>query len=259
MLLSKMHIGQSVDMGKLQTFKDFLKSSDKIVGFTGAGISTESGISDYRSQGGIWEKFTPVYLTEFITDPAKRSLYWERKKTLWKSVSRARPGKTHFFFTRLYQQKQLLGLITQNIDGLHEKSGLPTEEIVNLHGTTLEIICLECGDVTPAEPLMERLDPADPPLCEICGGLLKPNTISFGQQLVSDDLHRAESLARQCDLMIAAGSTLQVQPAASFPMVAKEAGAKLVIITLSDTPLDHYADLIFHEKLGNFMHHLQVD
>lgn len=252
----KMPIARWADMKDLQKLKELIECSEKIVGFTGAGISTESGISDYRSQGGIWEKFTPVYLAEFINDPDQRRLYWQRKKALWQSISNAEPGKTHSFFTRLYKQNRLLGLITQNIDGLHEKSGLPSEVIVNLHGTTLQIICLECGDVTPAEPLMAELDPEYPPLCELCGGLLKPNTISFGQQLVADDLNRAERLARQCDLMIVAGSTLKVQPAASFPMVAREAGAKLVIITLSDTPLDHYADYVIHEKLGNFIHHL---
>jgi NAD-dependent deacetylase len=240
-------------MKDLETFKDYLTSAERIVGFTGAGISTESGIADYRSQGGIWENFTPVYLTEFIEDLNKRRLYWQRKKALWTSISTAQPGRTHQFFTKLYEQNRLLGLITQNIDGLHEKSGLPAEHIVNLHGTTLEIICLDCGDITAAEPLMAVLDPDEPPQCGQCGGLLKPNTISFGQQLVADDLHRAELLSRQCDLMIAAGSTLQVQPAASFPMIAKEAGARLIIITLSDTPLDHHADLVVNEKLGSFM------
>jgi len=240
----------------LQLFKTFLEDSTHIVGFTGAGISTESGISDYRSQGGIWEKYTPVYLTEFLNDPAKRSLYWKRKKELWKSISIAQPGRTHTFFTELHKKRRLLGLITQNIDGLHEKSGLPTGMIVNLHGTTLEILCMGCGDVIPAKPLMEGLDPDHPPLCELCGGLLKPNTISFGQQLATADLQRAERLSRRCDMMIAAGSTLQVQPAASFPLIAKESGAKLVIITLSETPLDEYADLVINEKLGLFIHHL---
>lgn len=243
-------------MNEIKKLRELIHNSEKIVGFTGAGISTESGISDYRSQGGIWEKFTPVYLAEFIDDPDKRRLYWKRKKALWQSISGAEPGSTHTFFSRLYKQGRLLGLITQNIDGLHEKSGLPAEEIVNLHGTTLEIICLECGDITPAEPLMARLNPEYPPHCGLCGGLLKPNTISFGQQLVADDLDRAERLARQCDLMIVAGSTLKVQPAASFPLVAKESGAKLVIITLSDTPLDQYADQVINEKLGSFMPHL---
>ena len=188
-----------------------------------------------------------------MEDPEKRRLYWERKKVMWDSISSARPGPAHLFFQELYGQGKLQGLITQNIDGLHEKSGLPSEIIVNLHGNTLEIVCLSCGDITDAEPLMAGLDPAVPPLCRLCGGLLKPNTISFGQQLVSSDLERAERLARSCDLMIAAGSTLSVQPAASFPLIAREAGAKLAIITMSETPLDSYGDFVFHEKLERFL------
>jgi NAD-dependent deacetylase len=244
-------------VGDLRQFKLCLESSQAIVGFTGAGISTEAGISDYRSQGGIWEKFTPVYLNEFRDDPGKRVLYWQRKKALWESIKNAQPTAAHRFFVDLHRQNKLTGLITQNIDGLHEKSGLPAESIVNLHGTTLEIVCLGCQMITPAEPLMLQLDPEQPPRCEYCGGLLKPNTISFGQQLVEADLVRAERLARSCDLMIAAGSTLLVQPAASYPLLAREAGARLAIITMSDTPLDGYADFVFHKKLGEFLAALQ--
>lgn len=244
-------------MDDLRQFKRCIESSHAIVGFTGAGISTEAGISDYRSQGGIWEKFTPVYLNEFRDDPDKRVLYWQRKKALWQSIIHAQPTAAHRFFVDLHRQNKLAGLITQNIDGLHEKSGLPAESIVNLHGTTLEIVCLGCQAITAAEPLMQRLDPTQPPRCESCGDLLKPNTISFGQQLVEADLIRAERLARRCDLMIAAGSTLLVQPAASYPLMAREAGARLAIITMSDTPLDGYADFVFHQKLGEFLADLQ--
>ena len=244
-------------MEGLADFSSTLERSTRIVGFTGAGVSTGSGISDYRSQGGIWQKFTPVYLSEFIEDPDKRRLYWERKKVMWGSISRARPGPAHLFFKELHEKRMLRGLITQNIDGLHEKSGLPSDVIVNLHGNTLEIICLDCGDITDAAPLMSVLDPASPPPCSICGGLLKPNTISFGQQLIGEDLEKAERLARSCDLMIAAGSTLKVQPAASFPLIAKESGAKLAIITISETPLDPYADFVFHVKLESFLARLK--
>jgi NAD-dependent deacetylase len=245
-------------MTEIEKFKHLVDSSRRIVGFTGAGISTESGISDYRSQGGVWEKFTPVYLTEFINDPEKRILYWQRKKALWESIKNAKPGKAHYFFASLHKQGILHGLITQNIDGLHEKSGLSPELIVNLHGTTLELVCLGCGAISDAQSVMDHLNPEEPPPCSLCDGLLKPNTISFGQQLVPKDLERAEVLARGCDLMIAAGSTLQVQPAATYPMIAKEAGARLVIITLSETPLDYYADMVFHEKLGTFLEKLEL-
>jgi len=246
-----------VDIRELVRFKQQLERSSVIVGFTGAGISTEAGISDYRSQGGIWEKFKPVYLQEFIDDPDKRTLYWRRKCALWESIRKGQPTAAHHWFFDLHRQGKLSSVITQNIDGLHEKSGLPPEKIINLHGSTLEIICLDCGAVGPAEPLMSELDPADPPRCSICTGLLKPNTISFGQQLVEADLLQAERLVRGCDLMIAAGSTLQVQPAASFPLLAKESGAVLAIITLSETPLDQHADFVFNENLGAFLKELE--
>lgn len=246
-------------MTDLQRFRQMLDESRAIVGFTGAGISTEAGISDYRSQGGIWEKFTPVYLSEFIEDYDKRVLYWQRKLALWDSVKNAEPTAAHLLFVKLHKENRLKGVVTQNIDGLHEKSGLPKDTIVNLHGTSLEIICLDCGAITDAEEVMAALAPDDPPVCDSCGGLLKPNTISFGQQLIAEDLSKAEYLSRSCDLMIAAGSTLQVQPAASFPLLAKESGARLVIITLSDTPLDGYADLVIHEKLGAFLEELDLN
>jgi len=241
-------------MFKIKEFKSVLKKSKRIVGFTGAGISTESGIPDYRSQGGIWEKFEPVYIDEFISDESKRLLYWQRKKALWQGIKNAKLSKTHIFFKELYDNGNLLGLITQNIDGLHEKSGLPKDVIVNLHGSNLEVACLNCRDITPAVETLNdlKLDNGTP-LCSKCGGLLKPNTISFGQSLIPEDLKRAEELALSCDLMIAAGSTLVVQPAASFPLIAKTSGATLAIITQSDTPLDKDADFVFHEKLGGFI------
>lgn len=235
-------------------FKGMVENSERIVGFTGAGVSTESGISDYRSQGGIWEKFQPVYLDEFVADEDKRKLYWERKKALWESLKPASPGPAHQFFVDLYEQMKLVGLITQNIDGLHEKSGLPSDIIVNLHGTSLEIVCLSCGDIQAAEGFMDNLDLSlSSPVCERCTGLLKPNTISFGQNLNTDDLNRAGKLAGECDLLIAAGSTLIVHPAAGYPGLAKQNGARLVIITLSETPLDNMADLVVNEPLGEFL------
>lgn len=241
-------------MSNQQDFAKLIASASKIVGFTGAGISTESGISDYRSQGGIWEKFQPVYLDEFINDEKKRKLYWERKIALWASLKKATPGTAHMFFASLNQRGKLHGIITQNIDGLHEKSGLPSASIINLHGSSLEIVCLSCGDLQPADGFMENVDLSKrSPLCHKCEGLLKPNTISFGQNLHTKDLEDAERKAKECDLMIATGSTLVVYPASSFPVIAKQHGAKLVIITLSETPLDEAADLVINEPLGNFL------
>jgi NAD-dependent deacetylase len=239
--------------GNIQTFKAVLEQSTKIVGFTGAGISTESGISDYRSKGGIWDRFKPVYFDEFLKDEAKRLLYWQRKKELWEELKDAKPNRTHLFFKELYDSGRLIGIITQNIDGLHEKSGIPDDKIVNLHGTNLEVACLDCGFIEPSEKVFNGLDLSKGvPLCPKCSGLVKPNTISFGQSLRQKDLENARALALSCDMMIACGSTLIVQPAASFPYMAKNNGAFLAILTQSDTHLDAMADFVSHQRLSDF-------
>ncbi len=243
---------------QIEAFKSAINKSKKIVGFTGAGISTESGIPDYRSKGGIWDKFQPVYFEEFISDEGKRTLYWQRKQELWKDLSIALPNKGHLFFKELYDKGILAGLITQNIDGLHEKSGLPKDIIVNLHGTNLEVRCLDCGFTVPSEDVFDGLDlEQGNPLCPECKGLFKPDTISFGQQLRGEDLDRANDLAISCDLMVVVGSTLVVQPASSIPSIAKANGAILAIITLSETPIDNHADFIFHLKMDAFINLIQ--
>jgi NAD-dependent deacetylase len=242
---------------KIKGFKSAINSCKRIVGFTGAGISTESDIPDYRSKGGIWDKFKPVYFDEFLSDEKKRFLYWQRKQELWESIRSAVPNKGHMFFKHLYDERKLIGLVTQNIDGLHEKSGLPREIMVNLHGTNLEVICLKCGFILPSEEVLDDLDlEQGVPLCQRCGGLLKPNTISFGQSLREEDLDKARTLSLSCDLMIVVGSTLVVQPAASFPLIAKKNGALLVIISLSETPLDNDADYVFHQKMGDLLNRI---
>ncbi len=238
----------------MEDFKSALAESKKIVGFTGAGISTESGIPDYRSKGGIWDQFQPVYFDEFLADEKKRILYWQRKIELWEDLKNANPNRGHLFFKDLYDTGKLTGLITQNIDGLHEKSGLPREIIVNLHGTNLEVSCLKCGFILPSYEVFDNLNLENgAPACPKCRGLLKPNTISFGQSLREEDLKKANTLSLSCDFMIVAGSTLVVQPAASFPIIAKRNRAKLAIITLSETPLDNQADFVFHQKMSDFL------
>lgn len=250
-------------MTERNTFHEIIETSDAICGFTGAGISTESGISDYRSKGGLWDRFQPVYYREFLSDPEKRKLYWQRKIEMWPSIRDGKPNSGHLFFKRLYDRGKLIGLITQNIDGLHEKSGLPRDCIVTLHGTNLDTRCLSCGAVYPSEEIFADLD-ADvletvgPPVCEKCGGLLKPDTISFGQDLRPESIRKAEDLSLSCDCMICFGSTLVVYPAAGFPEKAKRKGAKLVIVTLSETPLDNAADLVIREKIGDVVKGLSV-
>jgi len=242
---------------QIKKFQNLLKKCSKIVGFTGAGISTESGIPDYRSKGGIWEKFQPVYFNEFVSDPAKRKLYWERKAELWPAIRDATPNRGHLFFRNLYDQGKLVGLITQNIDGLHEKSGIPSDIIVNIHGNSLETVCLSCGFLIDSNEVYKQyMKDHEIPLCPECGGLLKPNTISFGQNLNTKDIERAENLSASCDLMIAVGSTLQVYPAAGFPRKAKINGADLAIITLSSTPLNDMADVVIDLKISDFLDRL---
>lgn len=246
-----------MDKEQIIKFRAALEAGNKIVAFTGAGISTESGISDYRSKGGIWDKFQPVYFDEFLSDENKRILYWERKIELWEGIKNAVPNAGHIFLRELHDKGKLLGLITQNIDGLHEKSGLPKDKIVNLHGTNLEVICLSCETLTSADLVFDNLDlDRGAPRCDKCGGLLKPNTISFGQQLVAEEIEKANAFCTSCDLMITMGSTLIVQPAAGIPLIAKRNGALLAIITLSETPLDTTADFVFNMKISEFIEQL---
>lgn len=233
---------------------EMIEAAERIVGFTGAGVSTDSGIPDYRSKGGIWERFQPVYFQEFLEDEEKRLLYWRRKFELWPAVAGATPGPGHRFFADLHRAGNLEGLITQNIDGLHEKSGIPADMIVNLHGTAIRTSCLDCDATLDSAEVYRTYDLSDgAPRCRRCGGLLKPATVSFGQNLDPTQLSHAEDLARSCDLMIAMGSTLVVYPAALFPATAKEHGAQLIIVTLSETPLDDYADLTIHRPIGEIV------
>ncbi len=238
----------------IQELKSIIDKSRKIAGFTGAGISTESGIPDYRSKGGIWDKFKPVYFNEFTASREKQILYWQRKFELWDGIKYAKVNEGHLFFKDLYDKGKLIGLITQNIDGLHEKSGIPKESMINLHGNTLETICLDCKKIINTQEVFDNFDiNNEVPLCSECNGVLKPNTISFGQQLIEDDLEKALKLSLECEIMIVMGSTLTVQPAANFPVSAKNNQAVLAIINLSETPLDDYADYLFNQKIGDFI------
>lgn len=225
----------------------------RVVAFTGAGVSTDSGIPDYRGSGGQYSRYQPVYFDDFIAHPASRVEYWTHKATVWPAMRDARPGPTHEMIRAIEERGTLAGVITQNIDGLHEKSGIAPGLIVNLHGSNLSVECLGCGVTVPAgavlDSLSERvaagdqLSEADIPLCAQCGGLLKPATIMFGQSLRGSELARAEAMLTGCDLLLALGSTLTVQPAASIPLIARSNGARLAIVTRGQTPLDDEADI----------------
>jgi NAD-dependent protein deacetylase/lipoamidase len=220
------------------------------VAFTGAGISTESGIPDFRSQGGIWDKFRPVYFEEFMSSRDARQEYWRRWVTLYEGIVRAKPNPAHRALAELHNMGLLQAVVTQNVDGLHQQSGLPNEKIIELHGNTRRIRCLSCREIFPVTDIQRRLAAGDTaPQCD-CGGLLKPDTISFGQAMPAAEVEKAAVLSRQSDFFMVVGSTLVVQPAVQMPFFAKNNGAFLAIINLSETPCDDMCDVLIREKAG---------
>jgi NAD-dependent deacetylase len=228
-----------------------IKKGGKNVVFTGAGISTESGIPDYRSQGGIWDKFRPVYFDEFMSSKESRVEYWRRWEELYTEIAKAKPNPAHTALARLNDMGLLQAVVTQNIDGLHQASGLPDNKIVELHGNTCRIRCMSCQKTSPIDKVQHRLANGDTaPEC-VCGGYLKPDTISFGQAMPLAEVEKSIALSGECDFFLIVGSTLVVQPAAQMPIYAKEKGAFLAIINLSDTPCDSICDVLIREKAGD--------
>ena len=231
-----------------------IKTHQRILVFTGAGISTESGISDYRSKGGLWDRFQPITIQEFLVSEEKQKQYWQRKLELFESMKDAKPNDGHKAIVDMAALGKVRGIVTQNIDGLHQLAGSPAETVLELHGTNREVICLSCQDLLAWQDVYQRLqDGEDVPICQKCQGLLKPNTISFGQSLKPDVLEKAIEWGNDCDLFLVVGSTLVVEPAASMPRVAQKSGAALVIITLSETPLDTAADLKIAAPAGKVL------
>ena len=238
---------------KIKLIAEKIRQRGKNVVFTGAGISTESGIPDYRSQGGIWDKFRPVYFDEFMSDRKAREEYWRRWQELYQGIQQARPNDGHTAIARLDQMGLLEALITQNVDGLHQEAGLADEKIIELHGNTRRIRCMSCRKMTSNEEIQKRLHSGDTaPECE-CGGYLKPDTISFGQAMPVDAVEKATTLSHTSDFFLVVGSTLLVQPAAHMPMYAKQNNAFLAIVNLSDTPCDNMCDVLIRDKAGKVL------
>jgi len=236
--------------------KQVLKIAQKIIEggrnivFTGAGISTESGIPDYRSQGGIWDKFQPVYFDEFMSSRQSREEYWRRWVELYGGLLRARPNPAHTAVARLCEDGLVDAVITQNVDGLHQESGVSAERVIELHGNTRRIRCMHCRRVAATDDVWARLAAGDTaPECT-CGGYLKPDTISFGQAMPGPEVERAVGLSRSSDFFMVVGSTLLVQPAAHMPYHAKNNGAFLAIVNLSETPCDQLCDVLVREPAG---------
>jgi NAD-dependent deacetylase len=240
-------------LDKIAAVAEMLKEAKKALVFTGAGISTESGIQDFRSPGGLWEQWNPDELTfdKFMSSRASREHYWGFSRAIWPTMAHAKPNPGHYAIAELYKMGKLDAVITQNVDGLHQAAGVPDDKVIELHGTLHWVSCLRCGKRWPRqeiEDLMERSGEKAPE-CQ-CGGYLKQATIAFGQNLPEDAVNEAQIKSTTCDMFIVAGSSLVVYPAAQMPITAKHNHAKLVIITLSDTPHDRYADIIINEKTG---------
>src|SRR3954452_19627562 len=221
-----------------------------MVAFTGAGISTESGIPDYRGPGGVWERNAPPTLSDFRENVATRAQYWRERRERYAALRDAIPNAGHEALARLQAAGRLETVITQNIDGLHQKAGTDPEQTIELHGTAHRVRCLDCGETWPAETVQSRLESEPLPVCERCGGPLRAATILFGESLPEMALRRAFESARACNLMLVVGSSLVVQPAARIPALAKASGAKLVILNREATPLDGLADVVVRGSAG---------
>jgi NAD-dependent deacetylase len=226
----------------------------RIVVFTGAGISTESGIPDFRSPGGVWSKMKPIYFQDFVASEERRREAWERAfggRAGW--VGRE-PNAGHMGVARLVAQGKASAVITQNVDNLHQASGVPAEQVIELHGNASYATCLECGLRHELEDLKALWQATgDLPACRSCGGIVKTATISFGQQMPAEPMARAEAATLSCDLFLVLGSSLVVYPAAGFPILAKRNGARLAIVNREPTDLDPYADLVLHDEIGPVM------
>ncbi len=224
-----------------------------IVAFTGAGVSTESGIPDFRSPGGIWEKYQPVYFDDFISSEASRREFWLRSRATYPVIRDAKPNPTHLALYELEKMGKLEAIITQNIDHLHHKAGNAQEKIIEIHGTTAYALCLDCQKKYDRDELQRQLEAREEitvPRCTACGGPVKDATISFGQAMPEREMALAGQKAQACDLMILLGSSLVVYPAAYLPQQARQSGARLIIINLDPTPFDHLADVVLHAKTG---------
>ena len=234
---------------------DLIINARRVVVFTGAGVSTESGIPDFRSPGGFWERYDPDDFTyqKFVSNPDTRRKQWQMFRERFQTGG-ANPNPAHYAIAELDRLGKLNCVITQNVDGLHQKAGLPADKIFELHGNMLWVVCLSCARRYPFAQIKTRLDKGEGiPDCEACHGILKPDVVLFGESLPEEVLKEATSRAYDCDLFIVIGSTLIVYPAAYMPMYAVDAGAKLIIINLSSTPMDQQASVLIRAKAGEAM------
>jgi NAD-dependent deacetylase len=241
---------------RIATVKEWIDDADRIVVLTGAGISTDSGIPDFRGPNGIWTKNPgaekAATLQHYLSDPEARRNAWRNRIAGADKV--VEPNAGHHALVELERRGKLLALITQNVDGLHYKAGTDPQRLIEVHGHTREVVCLSCGERAPMERALARVKAGeeDPP-CRTCGGILKAATISFGQSLIEEDLARADAAARACDLLLAIGTTLGVYPAANVVPIAKYHGARIVIVNGEPTEMDDLADAVLRGSIGDLV------
>ncbi len=234
-----------------QILLEAINAASNIIVFTGAGISTESGVPDYRSPGGLWHKFEPIMFEDFLSSEETRREDWRRRFILNDEFNKAEPNDGHRAIVELQAQGKLLRVITQNVDGLHQRSGISDNNIIELHGNCTYATCLNCAKPYSLAQCHEKIKITDQsPACDECGGLLKAAVINFGQAMPLEEMMQAEEDTKNCDLFLVLGSSLQVYPAAALPQIAKRNGAELIIINRDPTSLDHLADLVLNAELG---------
>ena len=248
-----MVVASSLDDAKAR-LAELVAGAERVVGFTGAGISTESGIPDFRSPGGFWTRNAPIHFDDFLRSEDVRIEAWQRKFAIDDAFSGAVPGRGHKALASMVASGRMAAIITQNIDNLHQASGVPDDRIIELHGNGTYASCLSCETRHEIAWVRDRFDASGTvPGCSSCGGLVKTATVSFGQSLPDEATARADAAATTCDLLLAIGSSLVVYPAAMYPMRAKQAGALLVIINRDPTELDSAADLVIRHDIGDVL------
>jgi len=243
-------IAPDIETGR-RLLTELIEKAQVVLPFTGAGISTECGIPDFRSPGGLWAKYRPIPFDEFVAQQEARNESWRRRFAMEEAFAAAQPGRGHRALASLYRAGKAPGVVTQNIDNLHQHSGIGADDVVELHGNTTYASCLACGRRYEIAWVRDQFAAAGEraPDCG-CGGFIKTATISFGQSMPATALRRAEAMARGCDLFLAIGSSLVVWPAAGFPLMAKQSGARLAILNREPTEFDAVADLVIHDDIG---------
>ena len=239
---------------EIDQFQKLLRQSQRAVIFTGAGISTESGIPDFRGPNGLWKKIKPIDFQDFVNSEEVRQLSWRQWFEHGHALLGAEPNQGHYAVARLVEEGRVSAVITQNVDNLHQDAGVPDDQVIELHGNATYARCLGCAEVISLDAIQAQyqgLGKVSP--CALCGGIVKTATISFGQMMPEEPMQRAEEETLACDLFIVLGSSLTVYPAAGFPQMAYHNGAKLVIVNQQDTDLDSVADVVIQQGIGATM------